>query len=173
MVSVGTYIAASGEVKFNATGVLLMMASHFAEALRMLFSQHLLGTLKFDLLEGLYVLSPSALIFLSIGILILEYKRFVEEKGWEIIITAPCFFLVASFMGFLVNILSLGVIKETGALSFKVMGQAKNTVVIVMSVIFSGTHVYFVQLFGYVLSLIGFFIYQFAKKAELDDKSSS
>ena len=66
-------------------------------------------------------------------------------------------------MGFGVNILTLGVIKATSGLTYKVMGQAKNAAVILLAVMLVGNPVTTVQLIGYAMSLFGFFIYQRGK----------
>ena len=66
-------------------------------------------------------------------------------------------------MGFGVNYLTLGVIKATSGLTFKVMGQVKNAVVILLAVIIFGNPVTAIQLFGYTLSIVGFFVYQKGK----------
>ena len=163
VVTIGTFIAAYGEVKFSAIGMMMMMTSEFAEAIRMAFYQYVLGNLKFDLIEGLYVMAPASLAFLGLGIVALELNQFVQDRGWEIIAAAPHYFLAAAFMGFGVNILTLGVIKATSGLTFKVMGQAKNAAVILLAVMLFGNPVTTVQLIGYAMSLFGFFIYQRGK----------
>jgi len=163
VVTIGTFIAAYGEVKFSAIGVVMMMTSECAEAIRMAFFQYVLGNLKFDLIEGLYVMGPASLGFLVLGIICLELRQFMEDRGWEIIMAAPHYFVAAALMGFGVNILTLGVIKATSGLTFKVMGQAKNAAVILLAVVLFGNPVTGIQVVGYLLSLIGFFVYQKGK----------
>ena len=163
VVTLGTFIAVYGEVRFSAIGVIMMLTSEFAEAIRMAFYQYLLGNLKFDLVEGLYIMGPASLLFLGVGIVIFELRDFLENDGMYIVMEAPHYFLAAALMGFGVNYLTLGVIKATSGLTFKVMGQVKNAVVILLAVVIFGNPVTAIQLFGYTLSIVGFFVYQKGK----------
>jgi|TARA_B110000003_G_scaffold83038_2_gene84825 drug/metabolite transporter (DMT)-like permease len=167
IVTLGTFIAAYGEVKFSAIGVVMMIVSEFAEAIRMAFYQYVLGNLKFDLIEGLYVMGPAALLFLGLGIVMFELRDFLDNGAWYIPMDSPHHFFAAALLGFGVNYLTLGVIKATSGLTFKVMGQVKNAVVILLAVVIFGNPVTSIQLFGYTLSLVGFFIYQRGKSQQL------
>ena len=60
-------------------------------------------------------------------------------------------------------ILRAGVIKSTSSLTFKVVGQTKNTIVILLSVVVFGSDITFIQVCGYTLSIVGFIIYQRGK----------
>jgi drug/metabolite transporter (DMT)-like permease len=159
IVTLGTFIAVYGEVKFSAVGVVMMLTSIFAEAIRMAFYQYVLGNLKFDLVEGLYIMGPASLLFLAVGIVIFELHDFLENDGFGTVMKAPHYFLAAALMGFGVNYLTLGVIKETSGLTFKMMGQVKNTIVILLAVFIFDNPVTVIQLFGYTLSIVGFFVY--------------
>ncbi|CAL6273461.1 unnamed protein product [Bathycoccus prasinos] len=127
--------------------------------------QYLLGNLKFELIEGLYWFSPASLACLFIGIMWLEMPAFVRENGVGKIMESPSLYICAALLGFLVNYLTLGVIKSTSGLTFKVLGQAKNTAVILIS----------------VMVMAGFYVYQMAKmeqqkaleSANLEMRSSS
>ena len=61
------------------------------------------------------------------------------------------------------NFLTLGVIKSTSGLTFKVLGQAKNTAVILISVLVFGSQITGLQIIGYTISMVGFYVYQMAK----------
>ena len=52
VLTLGTALAAYGEIAFQWVGVAMMITSEFSEALRMAVLQFLLGNLRFDLLEG-------------------------------------------------------------------------------------------------------------------------
>jgi hypothetical protein len=135
VLTVGTVMAAYGEIAFQWIGVILMFASEFSEAFRMAVLQYLMGNLRFELIEGLYVMAPASLAFLMLGIFAFEFKALNEENGLSKIAANPGKYLLAAFLGFLVNFLTLGVIKSTSSLTFKVVGQVKNTVVIWISVV--------------------------------------
>jgi drug/metabolite transporter (DMT)-like permease len=119
------------------------------------------------LIEGLYVMGPAALLFLGLGIVMFELRDFLDNGAWYIPMDSPHYFFAAALLGFGVNYLTLGVIKATSGLTFKVMGQVKNAVVILLAVVIFGNPVTSIQLFGYTLSLVGFFIYQRGKSQQL------
>jgi len=174
-------LSAYGEIDFKWIGVVMMVTSEFCEAIRMAVLQYLLGNLKFELIEGLYWFSPASLACLFIGIMWLEMPAFVRESGVGKIMESPGLYICAALLGFLVNYLTLGVIKSTSGLTFKVLGQAKNTVVILISVMVFGSQVTSLQIVGYTISMAGFYVYQMAKmeqqkaleSANLEMRSSS
>ena len=88
---------------------------------------------------------------------------FVSENGFGKIMEAPGLYICASLLGFCVNFLTLGVIKSTSGLTFKVLGQAKNTAVILISVLVFGSQITGLQIIGYTISMVGFYVYQMAK----------
>lgn len=163
IVTFGTMIATYGEVKFSMLGLLMMMLSELSEATRMAFYQYLLGSLKFDMIEGLYVMGPASLVFLWFGIALFELRDFLRNDGLYIMLEAPVCFLCAALMGFCVNYLSLAVVSAMGGVGFKVMGQAKNAAVILGAMVIFGNPVTLIQAFGYLTSIIGFYVYQKGK----------
>jgi hypothetical protein len=162
-VTCGTLLAAWGEVRFSTVGVIMMLGSEFAEAIKMAFFQYVLGNLKFDLIEGLFIMMPASVLFLMIGIWVLELEDFVAKDAVDIILQIPHYFIAASLMGFTVNLLTLGLVKCTSGLSFKVIGQVKNAVVVMLAVLLFGNPITSIQVFGYSSSVIGFYIYQKGK----------
>ena len=83
---------------------------------------------------------------------------FVSENGFGKIMEAPGLYICASLLGFCVNFLTLGVIKSTSGLTFKVLGQAKNTAVILISVLVFGSQITGLQIIGYTISMVGFYV---------------
>jgi drug/metabolite transporter (DMT)-like permease len=167
----GTALAAYGEISFKWIGVVMMFSSEFSEACRMAVLQYLLGNLRFELIEGLYVMSPASFGFLAVGIYAFEWEAIRLENGLGKILDAPHKYACAAFLGFLVNLLTLAVIKSTSSLTFKVMGQVKNTLVILVSVILFGSAVTGVQVVGYAISMVGFAVYQRGKQIQAKDDS--
>ncbi len=167
----GTALAAYGEIAFAWIGVLMMFASEFSEACRMAVLQYLLGNLRFELVEGLYVMAPASFGFLAVGILIFERRALMEENGLGKILQSPHKYACAAFLGFLVNLLTLAVIKSTSSLTFKVMGQVKNTLVILVSVVLLGSAITGTQVVGYLISMIGFAVYQRGKQVQTKEET--
>jgi len=172
ILTVGTVMAAYGEIQFKWVGVIMMFTSEFCEALRMAVLQYLMGSLRYDLVEGLYVMAPASLMFLTIGIVIFEYGDLAREDGIAKIFASPLKYMLAAFLGFLVNFLTLGVIKSTSSLTFKVVGQTKNTVVILLSVVVFGSEMTSIQVCGYSLSIVGFIIYQRGKMIQAKEDAA-
>ena len=162
----GTALAAYGEIHFQWIGIVMMFSSEFSEACRMAVLQYLLGNLRFELVEGLYVMAPASFGFLALGIACFEWRALMEEDGFGIIARAPHKFICAALLGFAVNLLTLGVIKSTSSLTFKVIGQVKNTLVILVSVALFGSAITGLQVIGYSISMVGFAVYQRGKQRQ-------
>ena len=77
----GTALAAYGEIAFQWIGVFMMLSSEFSEAFRMAVLQYLLGNLRFELIEGLYIMAPASFLFLVLGIFAFEWGALREEDG--------------------------------------------------------------------------------------------
>jgi hypothetical protein len=63
----------------------------------------------------------------------------------------------------MLNLLAFAVIKLTGSLTQKVLGTAKNVLLVVFSVFVMGEQISWVQAVGYQASLLGFCWYQYQK----------
>jgi hypothetical protein len=72
-----------------------------------------------------------------------------------------------------VNLLTLAVIKSTSSLTFKVIGQVKNTVVILVSVALFGSAITGTQVVGYSISMVGFAVYQRGKQLQTKDEADA
>jgi drug/metabolite transporter (DMT)-like permease len=97
----GTALAAYGEIAFQWIGIVLMFSSEFSEACRMAVLQYLLGNLRFELVEGLYVMAPASFGFLVLGIAAFEWDALVAEDGFGKIVRAPHKYICAALLGFL------------------------------------------------------------------------
>lgn len=169
----GTALAAYGEIAFQWIGIVLMFSSEFSEACRMAVLQYLLGNLRFELVEGLYVMAPASFGFLVLGIAAFEWDSLVAEDGFGKIARAPHKYICAAVLGFFVNLLTLAVIKSTSSLTFKVIGQVKNTVVILVSVALFGSAITGTQVVGYSISMVGFAVYQRGKQLQTKDEADA
>ena len=146
-----------------------MFSSEFSEAFRMAVLQYLLGNLRFELIEGLYIMAPASFGFLVLGIMAFEWEALRVEDGLGEDHGEPPQVRGGGVPGIPVNLLTLGVIKSTSSLTFKVMGQVKNTVVIMMSVLIFGSAITGLQVFGYTVSMVGFAVYQRGKQVQARD----
>ena len=153
----------------HRAGVLLQIL----RACRMAVLQCLLGNLRFELVEGLYVMAPASFGFLVLGIAAFEWDSLVAEDGFGKIARAPHKYMCAAVLGFFVNLLTLAVIKSTSSLTFKVIGQVKNTVVILVSVALFGSAITGTQVVRYSISMVGFAVYQRGKQLQTKDEADA
>ncbi|KAG1666513.1 hypothetical protein FOA52_014410 [Chlamydomonas sp. UWO 241] len=163
----GTAIAAYGEVNFSAVGLAFMFFAELFEATRMVATQYLLTGLKFHPIEGLMYLAPACCIWTITGASAAEIPRITRDGGWAIMAAHPWLFIAATVMGFAVNGLAYYTIKLASALTLKVLATVKNTLLVVVGVIFLGEVVTGLQAFGYAVALFGFAWYQQIKISQI------
>ena len=72
-----------------------MIVGEAAEAMRMVFFQHLLGAQQFGLIEGLFYTCPANFFFLCIGIAIFEEKSLTQEEHYSRVLRNPVPYLLA------------------------------------------------------------------------------
>lgn len=162
-IAIGTAVASFGEINFSAAGVTYMMLSECFEATRLVMTQILLVGLKFHPIEGLMYLAPACTFWLIIGVATLELRRMMEENAFQLIADRPLLYLAAAAMGFGVNALAYMVIQTASSLTLKVLGTAKNAIVVWLGVAFLSETVTWLQGGGYAVSLIGFMHYNYIK----------
>ena len=166
IMSVGMIIACFDEPTFSMWGIGLMVVGEMAEAMRMVFFQHLLGSQQFGLIEGLFYTCPANFFFLCIGIAIFEEKSLTEPENYGRVVNNPLPYIVVSCMGFGVILTTLGVIQTCGSLTFKAAGQVRNVGIVFVSICTFGDRVTGQQTVGYAINLVGFAIYQYVKSRE-------
>jgi len=154
IMSVGMIIACFDEPTFSMWGIALMVVGEAAEAMRMVFFQHLLGQQQFGLIEGLFYTCPANFFFLCIGIAVFEEKSLTEPENYGRVVNNPLPYVVVSCMGFGVILTTLGVIQTCGSLTFKAAGQVRNVGIVFVSIVMFGDVVTAQQACGYAINLI-------------------
>ena len=82
--------------------------------------QFYVGPKKLNPIEGLYCFMPAATLWMLLFIVPLELSRMKDEHAVAVVRQHAAVFLLSSVLGFIVNLLSFGVIRHTSALTFKV-----------------------------------------------------
>lgn len=164
--SFGMLVACLSESKLTSVGIMLIVLSESSECIRMVFFQHMLYSRSFGVIEGLFYSAPANFLFLVIFTIMFEYGEMVETEAWRRPMGNPLPYITVAFFGFFVNVTTIGVIQTCGSLTFKGAGQVRNASVIMLSSWLYKEKQTIVQLCGYVVSIVGFFIYQTAKSAE-------
>lgn len=167
VITVGCALSAEGEVAFNWIGFTLMFLSELAEALKVVATQHLLTSnrVKFEVHETLLYISPAAFFWMMVAASFLEIPRFVQMTDLsEQLRKNGMYIALSGFLGFAVNFLTLGAIRHTSSLTFKVLGQGKNVAVVLGGVVFFKNIVTQLQALAYAISVLGFLWYQRAQQ---------
>lgn len=161
MISFGTAISSFGELHMNLVGLVLMLASVYCEATRLMLTQRMLKTMNFHVLEGLYRITPTAAACALLAALVFEYPHFKTRKFLKAFPASWHLFLLNALLGFLVNVVSFLVIKRTSVVMLKLLAIARNAFVVLSGIIFFSEHITPVQLAGYSVSLTFFSVYNY------------
>lgn len=163
VIILGTLVASLGEMNFTWIGFALIFGAEVTEAVKNALMQFLLANKKFSMWEGMYFISPASLFFLTIAATAFEFKHMRENDAWGMMVDKPYLFAAAGFLGFVVNFCSLGVIKNIGSLTLKVLAQIRSVLIIIFGVIFYHDEVTILQMAGYGVAVVGFAGYNVAK----------
>jgi len=162
-----------GEAKLGVTsptktiiGVVLMISASTFEAAKTVFSQVLMD--KMPLFDGIYHSSPTFVLIAAMFVGCMEAKGLAHYNY-----TAPVIGLL------LTNALVTGVIvlssfwfvKLAGAVTLKVVTQARSIGLILCSVIFFGEFCTSLQYLGYTVTLIGMGMFDYAKQVIKSEES--
>lgn len=132
--------------------------------------------LSFSLFDGMYYFSPATLIFLAFLTYVFEWDDVTDPAHLDAARKNPAPFVLASCLGFFVNLASLAVIQHAGSMTLKIVSQLKNVVVICAAVVVYDDAVSLLELAGYAVAICGFGMYQDAKDraaefARLEDEA--
>lgn len=108
-------------------------------------------SLKFSIVESQYYLAPCAAVALFSLSMLLEVSSMQRHKAWEQIVAHPFLFLAAGTLGVGVHFLSFLVVQATSSVTLKVLGTARNALLVLASVYLFGEVVTPTQFLGYVL----------------------
>ena len=161
MVSFGTGLATvieTGLGSFSWLGFVCIFFSTFLEAVRVVYTQQLLGSLRFNAVEVVVWLGPPTALILFAASAVWEYEG-LRDHGFALIGAKPLIYLFAIVLGFGVNLSAALGIQATSSLTFKVVGCVKNTIVVWCGILFLGDKVEGLQMLGYTIALAGFLLY--------------
>lgn len=169
LIAAGTAVTSLGELHFSWLGFIYMLLSQLADAARLVMSQVLVTTLRFHPLEGLMHLSPACTLSLWVGTCALELPEMRANHAFALMAAKPGLYTASAFMGFLVNITSLMVIKYTGSLTLKLLGAVSNALLVFGACALFGDELTALEVFGYTVSLGGFIAYNMIKLGACGD----
>ncbi|KAL1500331.1 hypothetical protein AB1Y20_012995 [Prymnesium parvum] len=164
----GTALSSFGELAFSWTGVLVMLLSEVADALRLVLTQLLLSSSAWHPIEALMYLAPSCALCLLTGVFLVEWEAMQREHALAKVARRPALYLLTAVLGFVCNAAQTIVIKKLSSLSLKVIGVTANSLLVVCSTFLFGDRLSAVQVVGYAISFVGFVLYNVLKSGERD-----
>ncbi|NJR43491.1 MAG: hypothetical protein HC767_13360 [Akkermansiaceae bacterium] len=87
--------AATGVATVSSFGLLVHFASHLCEALKVCMAQLYMCSMELHHIEALRLMSSACTVFLMLGVAVFEWDSFVENKGWELVVAHPHWYLAA------------------------------------------------------------------------------
>ncbi|KAL2611413.1 hypothetical protein R1flu_023105 [Riccia fluitans] len=163
-ISVGVAIAAYGEAKFDAWGVILQLGAVGFEATRLVLIQILLTSKGISLnpITSLYYVAPCCFVFLSIPWVLIEYPQLAAKATG----TADYDFVVFgmnSACAFALNLSVFLLVGKTSALTMNVAGVVKDWLLIAFSWSVIMDRVTTINLVGYGIAFLAVCYYNHAK----------
>ncbi|BAT15797.1 probable sugar phosphate/phosphate translocator At4g32390 [Oryza sativa Japonica Group] len=163
-ISAGVAVAAYGEARFDAFGVMLQLAAVAAEATRLVLIQILLTSKGMSLnpITSLYYIAPCCLVFLTLPWYFVELPRLRAAAGAAV---RPDVFVFGtnSLCAFALNLAVFLLVGKTSALTMNVAGVVKDWLLIAFSWTVIKDTVTPVNLVGYGIAFLGVAYYNHAK----------
>ena len=116
-----------------------------------------------QVIEGQFWMSPISALWLFSAAAVSEVPRALRHHALYIPASAPGLFVLSAALGFGVNIATFLVIKTTNSVTLKVLGTARNACLVLVSAYWYAEEITPLEGAGYVLSLICFGFYNYAK----------
>ena len=79
----------------SVIGLFVQFGSEMCEALRLCLAQMLMCNMALHQFEVLRLMSSACVLFLVVGIWLMEWSRFVEHRAWERVVAHPHWYLGA------------------------------------------------------------------------------
>lgn len=79
----------------SVVGLVVQFSSEMCEALRLCLAQLLMCNMSLHQFEVLRLMSSACVVFLCVGVWLLEWRRFVEQRAWQRVLQHPLWYLTA------------------------------------------------------------------------------
>lgn len=163
IISVGVAITSVGELNFTLIGFIVQALGIVAEASRLVAMDVCVKDLRLDSLSVLYYVAPLSAILISASCLSLEWNEDLVAKVTGSPSLLMCLLLSAG-IAFMLNIASVLLIKHTSAIVLTLVGICKDVMLMGLSVLTFGAPVTGIQVFGYLVALVGINAFKEYKK---------
>lgn len=170
-ISIGVAIAAYGEARFDAWGVMLQLGAVVFEATRLVMIQILLTSKGITLnpITSLYYVAPCCLAFLSLPWFIVEFPLLRETSSFHFDFLI---FGTNSLCAFALNLAVFLLVGKTSALTMNVAGVVKDWLLIAFSWSVIKDTVTPINLAGYGIAFLGVGYYNHSKLQALKAKEA-
>ncbi|CAL5443301.1 unnamed protein product [Camellia sinensis] len=170
-ISIGVAIAAYGEARFDAWGVMLQLGAVVFEATRLVMIQILLTSKGISLnpITSLYYVAPCCLAFLSVPWFIVEFPLLRETSSFHFDFLI---FGTNSLCAFALNLAVFLLVGKTSALTMNVAGVVKDWLLIAFSWSVIKDTVTPINLSGYGIAFLGVGYYNHSKLQALKAKEA-
>lgn len=155
VISVGMLICVNGELNAELYGIFLVLLGGFSEGLRLILTQLLLHGLKLRLSDGILVMYPPTIAVLLCVFAVTEYNDMMKSGKHMIVVKNSKYFLLATFLGILVNSLSVTLVSLTSGLTIKLLTHVRNLFLIAVGVVGFHDVLTMQEYFGYFVTLLG------------------
>ncbi|POS78735.1 triose-phosphate transporter [Diaporthe helianthi] len=154
----GVALASVGEIQFRWIGFWCQMGAIVFEAIRLVMTQVLLSGdgQKMDPLVSLYYYAPVCAIMNFALVWGTEMATFKMD---DFVRVGPVILIINAVVAFMLNLASLFLIGKTSSLVLSLTGIFKSILLVVAAVLFWGTPITPLQMFGYSVALVGIFFY--------------
>jgi len=166
MISFGTAVAGYGELNFSIVGVLCMLSAQVAEAMKLVYTQVVLTKGKLGVFETVYYVTPASAACVFLCAFVMEFPKMTYEDVM-LIYDNKFIFLNSCILAILTQTINTVVIQYSSALVLKLTATARNALLILFNAMVLGEIVSFGQIFGYIISIFGFGMYNYVKSNKL------
>lgn len=163
LVVVGLFLTSVGEMELSPVGLALQMGATICDAVRISLMKFLLSSknaVKLDPMSALFFFCPSICAVLTLPMLHYDLPRLTWEQLWSL----KFVLLANALVALALNMSSIFFMQRCGATTYAITGVAKDVVLIVAAVQVFGHWLTQLQIVGFVISLIGFQMYNRMKQ---------
>ena len=165
VVTIGSILAAIGEVNFTATGVWLMLVSELAESAKYVILHFYLRNEGYTLWEGIYFTTPSSSFSLATLCVVFE-RDVVESANVKTFLDNYLIFVALVVLAIITTVSGFGIIKELGSVANKVLVMLRNALLIYPAVQLYNDVVTPIQIVGYGVTAVGTTAFAFIKVSQ-------
>jgi hypothetical protein len=162
MVVIGLLLTTAGELDFAWLGFIFQIGATVADSLRVTLTKILMSSkhsMKFDAISNLYLVSPTTLVVLTLPMYLIDYPHLTAAVLWKM----RYVLVTNALLAFGLNMTSMFFIQRCGPTTYALTGVVKDVALIGFCWLFFGHPIGREQFSGFLISLVGFHLYNHLK----------